>query len=101
MKVLERREISLKELLGGKRLSFQNLEELEKWMKENVVEKGKREIVKNPSKAFKESVIVVTDRKKPEGVFINLKDANKLPPEIQAFLFMTLNALGCKYLLRG
>jgi hypothetical protein len=101
MKTLERREIPLKELLGGKRLSFQNLEELERWIKENVVEKGKREIVKNPSQAFRESVIVITDRRKPEGVFINLKDASKLPPEIQAFLFMVLNALGCKYQLRG
>jgi hypothetical protein len=101
METVEKRKTSLKELLGNRRLSFKNMDELEKWMRENVVEKGKREIVKNPSKAFKESVIIVTDRKKPEGVFINLKNANKLPPEIQAFLFMALNAVGCKYLLRG
>ena len=89
---------SLKEILG-ERLSFQNLEALEKWLRERVVERGKREIVKNPSKAFEDSVVVITERKEPKGVFINLKDASKLPPEIQAFLFMALNALGCKYVV--
>jgi len=92
---------TLKQLLETERLSFKDLETLEKWLKENTVEKGKREIVKNPSKAFEESVIVVTDRRQPKGVFINLKDANKLPPEVQAFLFMALNVLKCKYLLGG
>jgi len=46
MKVLEKKESSLKEPLKEGRLSFQNLERLEKWLKENVVRKGKREIVK-------------------------------------------------------
>ncbi|SMP12559.1 hypothetical protein SAMN06265339_1057 [Desulfurobacterium pacificum] len=100
MKVLQK-ETSIKELLKSERLSFQNLKELEEWLKNNVVVKGKREIVKNPSKAFKENVVVVTDRKEPTGVYISLKAANKLPPELQAFLFMTLNVIGCKYLLRG
>jgi len=93
----ESREIALQELVEQKRLSFRNLEELWEWMEKNVVEKGKREIIRNPSVAFEEKVIVVTDRNKPKGVFISLKDAKKLPPEIQAFLFMALNIAGCKY----
>jgi len=98
--VAEGKKLSLKEIVEQERFSFENLEELWKWLEENVVEKGKREIVRSPSNAFKEGIIVVTDRNKPKGVFINLKEAKKLPPEIQAFLFMTLNVAGCKY-LRG
>jgi hypothetical protein len=89
---------SLRKSLNSKRLSFESIEELKNWIKENVVEKEKRDIINDPSNAFNEDVIVITDKNKPEGVFINLKNAKVLPPEIQAFLFITLNALGCKYL---
>ena len=71
--------------ISEERLTFKNMEELEKWIKENVVEKGKREIAKNPSKAFQESTIVVTDRKKPEEHSIVVKTVN-VPAFPQVYL---------------
>jgi hypothetical protein len=77
-------------------------EGLMEWLLSEVAIKNKRELVKNVAKAFDEGVIVVMERKKPKGVFINL-DKNKvrnLPPEVRAFLSTVLNVAGCK-LIKG
>ncbi len=95
----EEKKLSLKEiLLKNKPLSFEKIDELYEWIMENTIEMEKKEIAENPSEAFKEGLIVITDGNKPEGLFINFEIAKKLPPEIQAFLFVVINATGCKYL---
>jgi hypothetical protein len=68
------------------------------WLLSEVAIKNKRELVKNVAKAFDEGIIVVMERRKPKGVFINLdrNKARKLPPEVRAFLSTVLNTAGCK-----
>ena len=76
-------------------------EGLMEWLLSEVAIKNKRELVKNVAKAFDEGVIVVMERKKPKGIFINL-DRNKvknLPPEVRTFLSTVLNAAGCKLMM--
>jgi predicted Ser/Thr protein kinase len=73
---------------------------LMEWLEDTVAIKNKREIVREVAKAFEDNIILVTERKKPLGVFIKFNEENKekLPPEVRFFLSAVLNAAGCKLL---
>lgn len=72
--------------------------EMYKFIKEKVASAGKRDITRKASEVLNKDLVVVTDRNKVEGFYVNLKAVKFLPPEVQAFFFQMMDALGCKYL---
>jgi len=75
-------------------------QELYQFIKERVSEAGKRDVARKPSEVFSRDMVVITDRGKVEGFFVNLKTVKYLPPEVQAFFFAMMDALGCKFLTK-
>jgi hypothetical protein len=95
------RRVDKEELLGDllKVARVRNSpEEMYEFIKERVVEAGKRDIVRKGSEVFSKDLVVVTDRNKVSGFYVNLETVKFLPPEVQAFFFLMMDALGCEYL---
>ena len=97
------KQVNKEELLGDllKVAKVRNSpEEMYEFIKEKVVEAGKREIVRKGSEVFSKDLVVVTDRNKVSGFYVNLKTVKFLPPEVQAFFFLMMDALGCRYIAK-
>lgn len=97
------KQVNKEELLGDllKVAKVRNSpEEMYEFIKEKVVEAGKRDIVRKGSEVFSRDLVVVTDRNKVSGFYVNLKTVKFLPPEVQAFFFLMMDALGCKYIAK-
>jgi len=97
------REVNKEELLGDllKVAKVRSSpEEMYEFIKRRVVEAGKRDIVRKPSEVFSKDLVVVTDRNKVSGFYVNLKTVKFLPPEVQVFFFLMMDALGCRYVAK-
>ena len=98
-----KKEVNKEELLGDllKVAEVRNSpEEMYRFIKERVIEAGKRDIVRKSSEVLKNDFVVVTDRNRVNGFYVNLNAVKFLPPEVQSFFFMMMDALGCKYIVK-
>lgn len=97
------KQVNKEDLLGDllKVVKVRNSpEEMYEFIKEKVVAAGKRDIVRKGSEVFSKDLVVVTDRNKVSGFYVNLKTVKFLPPEVQAFFFLMMDALGCRYIAK-
>ena len=97
------KQVNKEELLGDllKVAKVRNSpEEMYEFIKEKVVAAGKRDIVRKGSEVFSKDLVVVKDRNKVSGFYVNLKTVKFLPPEVQAFFFLMMDALGCRYIAK-
>ena len=86
-KAMERRE---------SQIPLTDFNRLTEWLKENIVVKSKREIVRNPKETLSHPIVVITHNGAPDGVYISFNAPAEIPSEVKLFLLGVLNAATCK-----
>jgi len=82
-------------------IPIEDFSRLVSWLEQAIGIKSKHEIVRNPSTVFEKSIVVITDRGVPSGVFLSFDAPAELPKEVKLFLLALMNAGSCKKIVIG